>query len=284
MDEGAARNFASNTTLGGGSDLYVLNRGNNSIVRMTQAGDVLAVRSLDGAVPGMRVAGIATSSDGRTIYVTATTSNGGGVVLSTPAFGAGAVTASLTAAAEADGVKGLIEQGTYLFSHQHDLSQGVGPLFNGRACADCHDSPSAGGMGTAADTFVVRLAKIVGGHYQEVHGGPIAREHSIAELGGPCGLPTGIPPEANVISRRSAFTLRGSSADRQHSRLRDPRGAAAQPAAVRGKANLSPDGRIGHFGWKAQQPTLVEFLAEAMKDEMGVTNPGPARQHRRLCG
>ena len=44
--EVAARNFASNTTLGGGSDFYVLNRGNNSIVRMTQAGHVVAVRQI----------------------------------------------------------------------------------------------------------------------------------------------------------------------------------------------------------------------------------------------
>ena len=36
--EVAGANFASNTTLGAGSDIYVLNRGDNSIVRLTQAG------------------------------------------------------------------------------------------------------------------------------------------------------------------------------------------------------------------------------------------------------
>src|SRR5206468_2929787 len=41
VPEVAARNFASNTTLGGGSDFYVLNRGNNSVVRMTQDGNVV---------------------------------------------------------------------------------------------------------------------------------------------------------------------------------------------------------------------------------------------------
>src|SRR4029079_7382458 len=38
VPEVAARNFASNTTLGAGSDLYVLNRGNNYLVRITQGG------------------------------------------------------------------------------------------------------------------------------------------------------------------------------------------------------------------------------------------------------
>jgi CxxC motif-containing protein (DUF1111 family) len=36
---------------------------------------------------------------------------------------------------------------------------------------------------------------------------------------------------------------------------------------------VGPYGRIGHFGWKAQIPTLVEFLGDALTKEMGVTNP-----------
>jgi CxxC motif-containing protein (DUF1111 family) len=48
---------------------------------------------------------------------------------------------------------------------------------------------------------------------------------------------------------------------------------AAQPASMRGRANVLPDGRIGRFGWKAQTATLVEFIAEAQRDELGLTNP-----------
>jgi CxxC motif-containing protein (DUF1111 family) len=33
------------------------------------------------------------------------------------------------------------------------------------------------------------------------------------------------------------------------------------------------DGRIGKFGWKAQTATLVEFMGEAFRDEIGITNP-----------
>ena len=43
----------------------------------------------------------------------------------------------------------------YLFSHDHELHEGVGPLFNGQACASCHNAPIAGGMGTDPTTFVV---------------------------------------------------------------------------------------------------------------------------------
>jgi hypothetical protein len=273
--ETAARNFASNTTLGAGSDLYVLNRGDNTIARMTQAGEVIAVRQLEG-VPGMRVAGLGVSPDGRTLWVTATTPGSQGVVLKVAAFGGGQVTDALLAGAEAAGASDEIAQGKHLFSHQFTLEEAVGPLFNGRACADCHNSPQPGGMGTAAGTFVVRFGRVHHDSFDPMleQGGPVARQHSIAELGGDCGRGgTGVSPAAGVTSRRSAMTLRGSSLIDNILDVAILGGQAAQPAAVRGRAHRMPDGRVGKFGWKAGTPTLVEFMAQALRDEMGITNP-----------
>jgi CxxC motif-containing protein (DUF1111 family) len=42
---------------------------------------------------------------------------------------------------------------------------------------------------------------------------------------------------------------------------------------VRGRLNILSDGRVGRFGWKAHSATLVEFMAEAFRDELGVTSP-----------
>lgn len=47
----------------------------------------------------------------------------------------------------------------------------------------------------------------------------------------------------------------------------------AQPETMQGRFNVLPDGRIGRFGWKAQTATLVEFMGEAFRDEIGITNP-----------
>ena len=67
-------NWASNTTLEVGSDFYVANRGDNTIVRMRQDGTVVAVREVrlaDGRALGNgRLNGIATSPDGARIWVT----------------------------------------------------------------------------------------------------------------------------------------------------------------------------------------------------------------------
>jgi hypothetical protein len=67
--------WASNTTLDEGSDFYVANRGNNTIVRMGQDGSVIGVRGINvpnGPLNNSSLNGIATSTDGKTIYVTVT--------------------------------------------------------------------------------------------------------------------------------------------------------------------------------------------------------------------
>jgi CxxC motif-containing protein (DUF1111 family) len=104
-------------------------------------------------------------------------------------------------------------------------------------------------------------------------GGPVARVHSVAELGLMCEAPTGVPAEAAVTSSRNAMTLRGNG-------LLDTiavgdilANMALEPAGVRGRPNLLPDGRMGKFGWKADVPTLVEFMGNAFRNEIGVTNP-----------
>jgi hypothetical protein len=278
--EVSARNFASNTTLGGGADFYVLNRGNNSVVRMTQSGDVVASRRVIAAQPGdlnvhgIRLNGIAVSEDARTIWMTATGPNRQGLVLRMPAFGGGTVTTDLLNQARGDLPP---EQGADIFSHDMVTNQALGPLFNAQSCSGCHNTPADGGMGSDAESFVTRIARTKHGTFAPLpgHFGPIARQHSIAELGVHCGLPTGIPPQANLTSLRSAMTLRGTALidNVLMSQLQAAASDPAVPAGVRGRVNVLPDGRIGRFGWKAQTATLVEFMGEAFRDEIGVTNP-----------
>jgi hypothetical protein len=89
--------FSSNTTLAGGADLYVANRGSGTIVRLRQDGEVRAVAEITvpghGAIgPGL-ISGIAVSPDAGTLWLSL---NGGttgesplsGSVVEVPAFGA----------------------------------------------------------------------------------------------------------------------------------------------------------------------------------------------------
>jgi hypothetical protein len=273
--EVSSDNFASNTTLGGGSDIYVLNRGDNSVVRINQAGQVLAARRIVASLPAFRVNGIAVSENGQTIWVSAVMARGKGAVLQMPAFGAGFVTPTMVTHAMGAGATTPSAMGADMFATDLSPLQGLGPLFNGRSCADCHNAPLAGGMGATDETFGTRVGRIDGGVFDDLsgHGGPVARTHSIASLGFSCGLPTGIPPLANVTSKRSAMTLRGTALI-DFVQLPDILTVqAAEPAAVRGKLNVLGDGRPGKFGWKAQFATLIEFMGDAFTHEMAMTNP-----------
>jgi hypothetical protein len=285
--EVASGNFSSGTTMGGGSDLYVVNRGNNTVVRLAQDGAVVAIQSIVTArqLPAFRANGIAVSSDGLKIYVTGVGPRAQGYLLEMDAFGAPPASADLIADAQGAGAAGIEALGSRMFSRELGVAQGVGPLFNARACVACHGTPAAGGASSQASSES-RVARIVGGVFDPLlgQGGPVARGHSISELGVPCGLVPGVPPLANATSARHAMTLVGDGKI-DDIQLKDIRAVqAAQPAAIQGKLPVLADGRVGRFGWKADFPTLVEFMGDAFRTELGVTNPLQPRDLVSGCG
>jgi hypothetical protein len=93
VPEVANPTFSSNTTLAGGSDLYVLNWGNATITRVRQDGTLVATRQVD--VPGLGVLqagqlrGIAVSRDASRIWLTVDAAVSGlppGLVVEVPEF------------------------------------------------------------------------------------------------------------------------------------------------------------------------------------------------------
>ena len=91
VPEIASPAFSSNTTLAGGSDLYVANRGSGTIVRMRQDGRIRAIAGLEVAgepIGGGRLNGIAVSQDAERIWVSLSGGrDAGGSVAELPAFG-----------------------------------------------------------------------------------------------------------------------------------------------------------------------------------------------------
>jgi hypothetical protein len=265
--------FSSNTTLAGGSDIYVLNE-DSTIVRMRQDGTPLAARRVSlpggGTLGAGRLAGIATSPDATRIWLTAP-ADLRGAVLEIPAFGA--ATSAYTKIGAA-----LAAQGAAAFVRTFDPQSGLGPLFNERSCMGCHRIPSAGGMGNGGLSTVLRVAHL-DSRFDPLlmKGGPVARAHSVNELGARCMLQPGIPAGANAVSVRNTPALYASGAIDEIDEAAILSGARAYPDGVRGRPNwiIAADGtrRVGRFGWKADVPNLESFVGIAFRNELGITNP-----------
>jgi mono/diheme cytochrome c family protein len=280
--------FASNTTLAGNADFYVANRGNGTVVRMKQDGTVVAVRRVTlqggGELGNARLNGIAVSSDAQRIFLTvdgALGANAPGALLEIPAFGATRAALPATsrfAVVEITGAPAdLAAEGARVFETAFTPAQGLGPLYNATSCAECHKTPTLGGMGADGLATVNRVGYLAGGEFDPLagRGGPVARAHSIAELGAPCDLLPGPPAAANVISVRNAPPLYGlglidSIADETIL-------AGVGRNGVSGHANHVKDAdgrlRVGRFGWKADAASLERFVGDAFRNELGITNP-----------
>ena len=289
VPEVANPGFSSNTTLAGNSDIYVANRGNGTIVRVKQDGTVVAVRRValpDGRRLGPgRLNGIAVSPDAQKIWITISGAlpdqpGAPGALLEVPAFGPerAEVQQATRFAALESGRSDLIEHGAKLFRAEFTPAQGLGPLFNAPSCVACHRTPTVGGMGVEGLAVVSCVGTFHSGSFDPLvgRGGPVARAHSIAELGIPCDLAHGPPAAANLVSVCNAPALYGLG-------LVDSipddviRAGAMARDAVNGRVHAVTDAqgrvRVGRFGWKADVATLEQFVGEAFRNELGITNP-----------
>ena len=173
----------------------------------------------------------------------------------------------LTAAQLAAFNDGLTE-----FSSVEGPEDGLGPIFNGTSCAQCHSVPATGGSSTVT---VTRFGRMVNGVFDPMteKGGSLLQRFAID----PAAVEV-VPPEANVVAQRLSTPLFGAGLVEAIPDATILAGARQQkPDGVRGRAALIDDlatssQKVGRFGWKAQQATLLTFAGDAYTNEMGITN------------
>jgi CxxC motif-containing protein (DUF1111 family) len=174
-----------------------------------------------------------------------------------------------------------------VFNEVETVADGIGPVFNEKACGNCHNVGASGGSGAQ---FEVRAGHLTGTTFDSLvaQGGQLFDLFSVTSLPASertaipsCPLPPNgepVPSNANVTALRRTTALFGlglvdATPDSTFVAL-----AAAQPVAIRGRAPLVPNIAAGHptvgkFGWKDQVPTLHQFSGDAYLNEMGITNP-----------
>jgi CxxC motif-containing protein (DUF1111 family) len=168
----------------------------------------------------------------------------------------------------------LFRLGLEDFTEVETAEDGLGPAFNGTSCAVCHSVPAIGGMSSVTELRAGHVDE--DGNFTELNGGTLFHLFSIP--GHRCQVQ--IPPEANVIARRLPIPVFGAGLveaipDETIASRHDPgdlNGDGISGRAARITDVASGRVRVGRFGWKSQQATLLAFSGDAYRNEMGITN------------
>jgi CxxC motif-containing protein (DUF1111 family) len=178
----------------------------------------------------------------------------------------------------------VADQGT--FEMVHDSTNGLGPVFNATSCAQCHQNSVTGsasqmtelrvGHMDSSGNFVNPTIPINEGA-NSITGRSIVDDRALCEQ-----AQEHVPDSETITARRAVLNTLGDgfveAVDDQTLLMIAANQAATTNGKIHGEAIQIPvletpgATRVGRFGWKDQQPTVLSFAADAYLNEMGVTN------------
>jgi CxxC motif-containing protein (DUF1111 family) len=170
------------------------------------------------------------------------------------------------------------EAGAAIFARVHGPEDGLGPVFNARACVECHAFPSPGGSDKTRSHLTIRVGREAGDRYDDLIelGGPFITRHTVAPLMAGCQIASEKKPKAaTAVSERQPLSLFGLgllAAIPDETLVAQAAIQQARGDDAAGRVNRV-DGQVGRFGSKAQFTTLEVAVADALRNELGITNP-----------
>lgn len=171
---------------------------------------------------------------------------------------------------------GFVSQAEYddlraVFEERDDVAKGLGPLYNAQSCAECHQNPITGGGSQVAE---LRAGHRDGaGNFVDAPGGSLINDRAIHP-----DIQERVGGADNVRTLRMSTSVMGAGFIEAINSNTLVAIANAQPAALRGQVIQVPvleapgNNRVGRFGWKNQNSSLLSFAADAYLNEMGITN------------
>ena len=183
-------------------------------------------------------------------------------------------------------------------------ADGLGPLFNGASCVECHNQGGAGGGSdnshnisnfealptrfnrefTTGNFHRKALTKESADTAENLRKAfPVIQRGAIVNTGGKSEFRTVDPVSIVNVNSTALFGdgLIEAIPDKVLLTHKFPASSrvGSQDVAIYsthirpGRARILPDGRVGKFGWKAQIATLNEFVAAAAANEVGLGTP-----------
>lgn len=173
-----------------------------------------------------------------------------------------------------------------VYEQTHDPNSGLGPVFNARACVECHQNPVSGaasqfteirvGHKDANGNFVNPTVLIYAGA-DSIPGRSIINDRAICPQ-----AQEHVPATEDIRTLRAALNTLGDgfveAIDDNTLRLIAARQADSSDGQIHGEVIEVPvleapgQTRVGRFGWKNQHSSLLSFIGDAYLNEMGVTN------------
>jgi len=173
-----------------------------------------------------------------------------------------------------------------VYETEKDVTTGLGPVFNARACAECHQNPVSGGASQftelrvghrdSSGTFVNPTIPVNDGA-ASIAGRSIVNDRAVVPQ-----AQEHIPDAENIRALRAALNTLGDGFVEAIDDSTLLAIAAEQPRRSRGLIHGEPievpmfeapgSTRIGRFGWKDQHSSLLSFVADAYLNEMGITS------------
>ena len=158
-----------------------------------------------------------------------------------------------------------------VFEEFEVTDDGLGPVYNAQACRECHQNPVTGATSQITE---LRVARFDGFFYTDRPGGSLINDRAIHP-----NIQERVAGEDNVQTFRTSLNTLGDGfveaiAEATFTSIKN-----LQPSGMKGQTInvpiLESPGftRIGRFGWKDQQASLLSFSADAYLNEMGITSP-----------
>jgi CxxC motif-containing protein (DUF1111 family) len=173
-----------------------------------------------------------------------------------------------------------------VYEQIHDVNSGLGPVYNGRACAECHQNPVSGGASQFTELRVghhdqngnfVNPTVLINDGANSISGRSIINDRAL--------IPEAqehVPATEDIRTLRAALNTLGDgfveAIDDSTLLAIAESEMFVSGGRIHGEAIQVPvleapgQTRVGRFGWKDQHSSLLSFIGDAYLNEMGVSN------------
>jgi CxxC motif-containing protein (DUF1111 family) len=173
-----------------------------------------------------------------------------------------------------------------VYEQIHDVNSGLGPVYNGRACAECHQNPVSGGASQFTELRVghrdqngnfVNPTVLIDDGANSISGRSIINDRALIPQ-----AQEHVPVTEDIRALRAALNTLGDgfveAIDDSTLLAIAESEMVVSGGRIHGEAIQVPvleapgQTRVGRFGWKDQHSSLLSFIGDAYLNEMGVSN------------